>query len=557
MYLTSGTCDDGQCSYQATMVDCPHGCEGSACRTDPCMGVACNTPPPNDCVSVDTLLVYDTKGTCDAGACSYGSHEQACEFGCENDACKGDPCGGVTCNTPPANYCADADNLTVHEATGTCDGGACSYASHTEPCVFGCDAGACKGDPCAGVTCNTPNADYCADPDTLRSFATPGTCNAGACEYDATDTTCTFGCENGTCRACLDDPHCDPGHWCNAGTCEACDTAAHCGDACTDCTASGQTCSAGACVDCALDTDCAATGMWCDAGSCRTCDTAAHCGATCAPCGGTTPACEGGACVCDATSCPANQHCQSGVCEVCASDDACGVDCTSCGGQHCLVEGGTSSCVACTDDSHCDTAAGEVCHPTQHVCTLDTCVGTLYASDFESDDGALLPDGAYWQWGAATAGPGACAGGAKCWGTELGGDYGACEHDVLTSPTLDLSQCGGKVITLTLRVWYEYEITGGALYDGLLVEYFDGAQWVQPDPEGGWDTDKIYIYNCTGVYLENKPGFGGDSGGWVTKTFVLPMLTGIPDFKFRIVHGTDVSTHYAGAYVDDVELSAP
>lgn len=112
------------------------------------------------------------------------------------------------------------------------------------------------------------------------------------------------------------------------------------------------------------------------------------------------------------------------------------------------------------------------------------------------------------------------------------------------------------MLTLTFRAWYEYEEYSGSLYDGFLLEYFDGTSWIQPSPEGGWD-DEIKIYNCSGVYIANKEGFGGYSGGWVTKTFVLPMLSGIPAFQFRLVHGTDSTSHWPGAYVDDVQLLAP
>ena len=52
-------------------------------------------------------------------------------------------CGTLVCNMPPANECADADNLIAYDAMGTCDQGTCSYASMMITCPDGCEGKAC------------------------------------------------------------------------------------------------------------------------------------------------------------------------------------------------------------------------------------------------------------------------------------------------------------------------------------------------------------------------------------------------------------------------------
>ena len=196
-----GTCANGVCEYGSSTQTCEHGCENGACKNDPCIGVTCATPPANTCQDAATLLVYSTPGTCSNGACEYGSTTQTCEHGCENGACKGDPCIGVTCATPPANTCQDATTLLVYSTPGTCSNGACEYGSTTQTCEHGCENGACKNDPCAGVTCVTPPANTCQDATTLLEYGTSGTCTNGICEYEPTAQTCDYGCESGACNS--------------------------------------------------------------------------------------------------------------------------------------------------------------------------------------------------------------------------------------------------------------------------------------------------------------------------------------------------------------------
>ena len=124
---------------------------------------------------------------------------------CRDGRCvEPDPCDGVDCNTPPADYC-DGDSLVVYAVEGTCADGSCSYTSQTELCDDGCSNGACNGDPCAGVDCNTPPPAECITANTRQFWTSPGTCENGVCDYPMEYQECEFGCAEGVCSACTPD----------------------------------------------------------------------------------------------------------------------------------------------------------------------------------------------------------------------------------------------------------------------------------------------------------------------------------------------------------------
>ncbi len=193
----SGTCvEPSGCEYTAyTDQACAAGCEGGACKGDPCANVTCNAPP-SPC--------HEAVGTCQSGVCSYDERlGEACDDGdaCTTDDTCDNGCGGrlIACNRPPADACADATTLVVYAATGVCGGDGCSYASERVTCADGCVDGACAGDPCAAIACDdAPSACH----------AQVGTCVSGVCRYDFDDgascddgDTCTSNdrCEAGLC----------------------------------------------------------------------------------------------------------------------------------------------------------------------------------------------------------------------------------------------------------------------------------------------------------------------------------------------------------------------
>ena len=369
VHESQGTCDQGACVYASQLVDCPQGCNANACIGDPCIGVTCTTPPSNTCVDATHLAVYDVPGSCHEGACAYTTHNEYCAHGCANGSCEGDPCVGVTCASPPASYCSSADKLVVYAATGTCTDGVCSYTTQEHDCEFGCDQGACEGNPCVGVTCNTPPASHCANATTLQQYSAEGTCSQGVCSYPATTLPCAHGCSGGVCRECTVTLDCAGGNWCSDGVCVPCNDNTHCGSSCANCTASGDVCNAGStmCVDCNVDGDCG-SGKWCSANVCTACNTSDHCGTSCVACESTHPTCDGSQCQCTPTSCPSYQQCVGGACGLCQTSAACGASCSACPSNlpHCFAEAATSSCVECLNDGHC--TGGYTCDPSLHVC---------------------------------------------------------------------------------------------------------------------------------------------------------------------------------------------
>lgn len=199
VHSANGHCESGGCTYDTTTVPCPDGCEDGRCLGDPCANVTCDTPP-SPC--------HADLGTCRDGVCEYAFDDGApCDDNdacTENDQCQSGACGGAskTCQTPPSPVCENATTLTGYANHGTCTAGTCQYAPTPVSCEFGCvqtrDVGACLGDPCAQVTCNTPPAASCtttASGPALETWSTTGLCSSGDCTYTKNTTACPHGCE--------------------------------------------------------------------------------------------------------------------------------------------------------------------------------------------------------------------------------------------------------------------------------------------------------------------------------------------------------------------------
>lgn len=216
--FTAGVCvGAGACDFTETDTACAFGCNATSglCNGDPCTGVTCNTPPSQCHAAV---------GTCSGGTCSYALKAvgAACNDGdaCTlTDACdaEGDCAGAAkSCLTPPADHCEDANTAVSYDEAGFCGPeGECVYDETPDPCEFGCDdeTGKCKADPCAGVTCNTPPAGGC-----YESF---GTCSdvTGECNYAPKSQ--GAGCDDGD--ACTKDDECNGDGACNGTALEGTD----------------------------------------------------------------------------------------------------------------------------------------------------------------------------------------------------------------------------------------------------------------------------------------------------------------------------------------------
>lgn len=199
-FRAPGVCSLGVCQYASVTMDCAFGCNNGSCENDVCQG--CLVPPQSVCVG-GVRRSYQSPGSCGSNGCSYTQVDTTCPFGCNAGACNPDPCAGVACDQPSAPRCSGAIRITS-STPGTCAAGMCSYTEVQTTCQFGCDAatGNCKGDLCANVTCDAPPPATCMG-STRRSYISPGACNAGSCAYTPQDTVCANGCNAG---ACLGDP---------------------------------------------------------------------------------------------------------------------------------------------------------------------------------------------------------------------------------------------------------------------------------------------------------------------------------------------------------------
>ena len=206
VFEPNGRCDEGSCVYGSHREACENGCIAGQCVGDPCAGVVCATTPAAYCVDGATLRTYRAD-TCDQGTCVYEHEDVQCENGCNNGGCVGEACSGVTCNAPPANACvSDAELRAWDGQPGACVGGECQYGTKVIACSGGCEAGQCVGEPCVGVSCASAPADRCVDGATLvRYSGTAGTCEGGACSYASEAVTCPGLCEAGKCAENVDE----------------------------------------------------------------------------------------------------------------------------------------------------------------------------------------------------------------------------------------------------------------------------------------------------------------------------------------------------------------
>lgn len=566
VYSATGTCEAGSCLYTSSQTTCTAGCAAGKCNNDPCVGVTCNAPPKAFCSDATHLTVYVSPGSCTtSGGCTYTTVAQYCSFGCSAGVCNGDPCSGVSCTSPTANYCSGPNDLVVYDAKGTCAGGSCSYGSHTQYCTFGCASGACLNDPCAGVSCTTPTASYCSGANTLRTFSAPGTCNAGTCSYASADKSCVGGCVSGVCKDCSASAPCASGNWCNGSSCAACNSDQHCGASCADCTATGGVCNGTSCVQCVTDAHCGA-GKWCNGGTCASCNTAAHCGSTCAACGGSTPLCDGSKCTCDATSCGAGATCNGTSCVTCNTTTACGPSCTVCSGATPICSGVATGCTCTTSPDSCGgvgtwcTSAGTCaacsaggcgngrcdCGETSGTCAADCgvpCPTAKVLATWDAADDGWVVSSSFWRRlsGAMVAGSGS---------NPYGGSY---TENLTYNSDVNLASCGTATLKFTVRLADDPSYGSTDMSERLYVQCSGdaGATWtsVNPTPLSGTQSGCNTSY-CAGA--SNDRSFGPIAG-----SISLPAncRTATARFRFQAKGASAWNMQNPAWYVDSVSLN--
>lgn len=396
----SGECVDGGCTYEVEQTDCAARrqiCEDGACVTpiNLCAGIICEEPPANGCDG-ESAVTYVDEGECNPadGECVYAEETRrdcAAEgLFCNNGRCQAEnPCAGVTCNTPPDNFCNDDDDAVVYVARGTCSGGECSYLESVRDCddeFEVCEDGACRDRlPCDGVVCNRPPAASCRGT-LLNVFEPLGACADGRCSYTLRSQECSDTdqiCQGGACvdpDACF-GVVCDeiPGTTCRGNTVVSYRAGV--------CQLPGGDCSYPE-----VTLDCAATGRTCVDGSCELTDPCA--GVTCltapapecldgiaveylAPgeCNPETGLCEYDPSVDDCTAVP-SFTCNAGVCEF--ADPCASIECEApaffCDGNVAVSYTDGGICF----DGECDLSESEVredCDETGSTCFEGACVG--------------------------------------------------------------------------------------------------------------------------------------------------------------------------------------
>ena len=237
--VTTGECDGGGCGQSDA------GCQGDAC-------IVCPDPATCNAEALCTETLCEGRSfVCSLdGPGHYGwtTTMANCDDGdpcTENDHCIGGDCVGtaMACTTPPAPSCVNTGTLSTYALPGQCVGGTCQYAHTDRTCPNDdCQGSTCTGDPCSGVVCNTPG-DPC--------LQATGTCDNGVCTYppktlDCTRPHATGGhCVGGVCAGWT----CDSGYAdCNSSWDDGCE---HCGDCSATCTAGAHataTCTGGTCT---------------------------------------------------------------------------------------------------------------------------------------------------------------------------------------------------------------------------------------------------------------------------------------------------------------------
>jgi hypothetical protein len=399
-----GECVNGTCVFPSTTRDC--SANGGTCTNgdcvdppDPCADVTCDSPPAAVCDG-DIRVVGNDDGVCEAGECAYTTTPTDCALRnqfCQDGVCVTpvDLCAGIVCETPPANTCEE-DTGVVFAAAGTCnpETGECAYEATRTDCAASsqfCNAGRCQAvNPCAGVTCDSPQTDFC-DGNTAVDYAPRGTCSSGVCSYRETRSNCgTQVCDAGACRDRLP---------CEGVVCDE-PQAAGCSGNTRLFYSDPGTCADGRCSYALMMSDCAASSQVCRAGACVApdpCDGVSCLNNPAGGCDGDTVfrfrdgVCVGGTCQftrVEDNCASRGLECISGACE---SNDPCfGVACNAPAAPYCIgatavAETTPGTCAAEGGDAVCTyTEAIEDCALTDNFdcvegqCVfIDPCIGVI------------------------------------------------------------------------------------------------------------------------------------------------------------------------------------
>ena len=139
------------------------------------------------------------------GPLDYSFNDYKIALRGEGDVVLVDPCSVVTCDAPPVDIC-DGNSVLAYETAGTCTEGVCFYASTPTDCgsmeCVSTETGAsCEADPCDAFDCSQPEAS--CDANNVVSYSGDGICTgAEGCDFSAVETVTDCGteqCYSGVC----------------------------------------------------------------------------------------------------------------------------------------------------------------------------------------------------------------------------------------------------------------------------------------------------------------------------------------------------------------------
>jgi len=395
-----------------------------------------------------------------------------------------DPCAGMACDDPPAADCLNASQFKSYDTPGSCAVGKCRYKSHVITCD--CEAGACKTDPCASLTCTNSVCvggacqGVCAPPQTRCNGVVPQTCSASGGWHDeaVTANVCGAQCTPGTTQCaglnaqqtCSQSGTCPAAAACTNQTC----VGSGVGSACTGVCAQGQT----KCTNADLQS-CTTAGTW-----------------------GT------------ATTCPAPQTCQTSACACPASTpNLCNDNCTN-------YQNDKFNCGVCGHSCQGASCSGGVCQPFALFTSSSTLVNIAVSSST-----------VYWTDSSTGVNSIPTGGGSTGWVT-FGGGCGVMGLALDSTNIYGVARDGG-CNGLAIGRLMAAPLAGGAATQ--IVASLGNASY----PPQTW---RFLAVDAANVYFTNydieDASRIAKSGGTATKLTDSQMLGGIP--KGVAVQGTNV-----------------
>ncbi len=130
----------------------------------------------------------------------------------EGDVALVDPCSILTCDAPPADYC-DGNTVVAYDSAGSCSDGLCEYATTQTDCssleCVATETGAsCEADPCDAFDCSQPDTTCIGN--SVVSYSGDGICTGTqGCDFSAVETVTDCGAAQCYAGACYGVPAVD------------------------------------------------------------------------------------------------------------------------------------------------------------------------------------------------------------------------------------------------------------------------------------------------------------------------------------------------------------